>query len=315
MIFSKKGLTLLEILVAVTLFSIMMIFITQMVRMSFRYKKKISRDVKSQREISNTLEVVTQDINGMTTFFDFNKNLEYFYSLKEKKNVSDGNKENPDLFISNPEFDFFGKEQEFKFVTFSLVESTNGEKAYQLIRVHYFLQECRDLKTDKKTQCLLRSIVRFRDDREIINTYVILRGIQSFNFFYYNREEKEWLKEWDVSSYENFQGNASFSKWLPEFIKMDVEWKGKKLYKESHIFPLSYPLLRNQKHQLQRILSFVKNKKKGTVNTKNEPNRGNKDEKDLKSFDRQPPIGIPRASTRVHPFISPPTKRNSDERN
>ena len=253
MIFSKKGLTLLEILVAVTLFSVMMIFITQIVQMSLRHKKKISRDTQSQRQISNTLDIIDQDFNGVTTFFDFNKNLQRIYSLKKEGSSEDEKKLS--FFLINPEFEFSGKEQEVEFATFSLVESVSGEMSHQLIKVRYFLQECGDLKTGEKTQCLLRSIISFEDDREIINKYALLKGVQSFKLFYYDKEQKEWLKEW-----ENNPSDLSSTKWLPDFIRMDIEWKKERTFKESYTFTLSYPLLRNQKHQLQRVLAFIKEK-------------------------------------------------------
>ncbi len=251
MIFSKKGLTLLEILVAITLFSVMMVFIVQIVKMSLRHERKISRDVQSQREISNILEILSQDFTGVTTFFDFNKNLYWLYPLKTREDLI--NPETPagnttkSPFSVDLGFEFVGEKQEIKFVTFSFVESLNEDNPYQLIKVHYFLQECKNLKTDEKTQCLLRSLISFRDDKEIISKYVLLRGVQSFQFSYYSKEKKEWLKVWEDDP----------QKWLPEFVKMDIEWEGEKSYKKSHIFPVSYPLLRNQKYQLEEILIAV----------------------------------------------------------
>ena len=269
MIFSKKGLTLLEMLIAVTLFSLMMVFISQIVKLSLRHKKKISGDVQYQRAISNTLDVVSQDFNGITTFFDFNQNLQQFYPLEldasDEKNSLE-NKKTANSFLINSEFEFLGEEDEIKFATFSFIESINGQTSYQLIKVHYFLQECNDLKTNEKTQCLLRSLVSFRDDQEIINKYILLKGIQSLKFSYYDRQEKEWQRDWEG----NEQSLLSSVKWLPESVRMDVEWEGKKSYKKSYTFPVSYPLLRNQKHQLQRVLSFAWEKGMEKTNSEKE---------------------------------------------
>ena len=268
MIFSKKGMTLIEILVAVTIFSIMMIFITQMIRSSMRYKKKISGDVRFQREISNVLDLFSEDFSGVTEFFDFNKNLQRLYPLNLDNVSSSGNfleeRQDPGLFF-NLSFNFVGKDQSIEMATFSWVEPFEEKGMHQMIKINYFLEDCEDLKTNQISKCLIRSVVNFQNEAEIFNKYVILRDIQSLSFFYYDERQETMLKNWNYNSV-----SLSSSKWLPDQIQINIQWKS---YQESYSFPVSYPLVRNQKNQLARTLDFVNRESKKNNEIKNKNNK------------------------------------------
>ena len=71
----EKGFTLLEILIALALFSVAMVFIMRLVQSSFRQRGKIRKNVERRRTLSNTLDLMKQDFQGAVSFFDMNNNL------------------------------------------------------------------------------------------------------------------------------------------------------------------------------------------------------------------------------------------------
>jgi len=239
---SQKGLTLLEMLVAITLFSLMMVFITQMVKMSGRYRDKISKEATFQRTIINTLDVLSEDFKGVGLFFDWNKNLQILYPLTFSKPPQSKPINKLQSLIYNPEFHFIAEDQEIKMATFSLIE-----QGQQMIRIHYALEGCPNVQTGEKTQCLIRSSVKFQDEDQLVNKHILLMDVHSLQFSYYDGEAEQWFKEWTTAS----------KRQIPERVKMQIEWGLPEKYNKSYTFFLSNSFMRNQANQLQKIMNFV----------------------------------------------------------
>lgn len=252
MIFSKKGFSLVEILVAVGLFSIMMVFITQILRLNLRQKTKIDSFISHQREVSGALDIMSQDFIGANSFFDFHTNLQ------EIHNSLTADKPNPKSsgFIEfSDEFDFLGKENQVEFSSFSFGENKGQGSFYQQVYVRYFVEECTDLKTEEKTPCLTRALLDSQNENEVKRRNILLRQIKSFKLSYYDSNKKEWKREWEAQ-----QKNLEVEHLLPASVKVEIEWGSEKKPKKiSHSFMISHPLVRNQSRQLSDIILAYEN--------------------------------------------------------
>ena len=256
--FSQKGFSLLEILVSVSLFAIMTVFISQLVRMSLKQQNKLEDFAKGQRQISAVTKIMLRDFKNVNLFFDYNKSLSRVYRLKGVE--PSGQRTQAGFQDNSSEFDFVGNKQEVMFPALSLRQRSS----YQQIYIKYFLKDCTDLEEEQVSSCLYRSILDVEDNNKIIEKIVLLRGIKSLEFSYYDTEQKSWKPEWEAhpkdilrklvnSSIVQFGGdnnrnsfNSQQSSVFPVAIKMDIEWEDSKVQKRSYEFPVSYPLFSYQ---------------------------------------------------------------------
>lgn len=257
----KRGFSLLEILVAVGLFSVMLVFISQLARMSMRQYKKIESFVESERVFSGVAKLIFEDLRGANTQFDFNKNLQKMYPVKKREEV---NFNNTNDFIWNDEFSFLGQAQELQFASFSISERLYHQQNI----VRYFLQECKSLKQKTSSLCFIRALLDSQG--EIKKNYVLLREVQSLKFSYYDSKLKKWESQWDrrpsqfektfeVVSVNDEKALKDEQKFFPDFVKLDIEWKEKEDFKKtSHQFFVSHPLASQQSLQLLKILYLQK---------------------------------------------------------
>lgn len=252
----KKGFTLLEILVAITLFAVMTVFLTQLSRLAFRQNKKMSSTFEFNRKTVNVLDILYQDFNGLTIFFDFNRNMNNFFRIKDKylKDKKDTfQTQRQTFFIFNPEFDFVGKSNEIEMTTFSLAESYKGQVSHQLMHVRYFLDKCMDFKTEKETECLIRTVINIEDDKKVKEKYILFRGVESLKFSY--KEKDEWNQDWN-----SHVSDLSFQVLLPLAVRMDIVWSIKdKKNTKSYFFPVTNSIVSLQgREPINALLAFIR---------------------------------------------------------
>ncbi len=237
----KRGMTLLEMLLALSLFAFMFVFIAQTVKQSHRQARKIKRDAQWSASFSNVLDLIRRDFQGAGYFLDINDILRASLPLDpEEKEDSleaslipsrpsglneitgrDRGSQQPvyPVFLS-PYFVFEGGERELEFVSYSF-SSLNSSA--QWLNIRYFLQNCESLEGEGQSDCLMREAKRYwrpgeREKPE--ETLVLLRGIDSLEFSYSDAERdgpfrRKWKKEWKVKSAAPAGSSAPYPQALP----------------------------------------------------------------------------------------------------
>lgn len=268
----RQGMTLLEIIVTMALFAAAFIYISEILRFHLKQQKKISRRIKISRVKENVFEVLKQDLKNALFFYDINSHFPELYPVlldSEEDPLSQPSEEGREpLNIMESQFDFLGEGQKLRFVSFIRIPvSQNSPPHSYVVRVKYFLRDCENLQTRESSRCLARAISRnwidMEDDQDqdVIN---LLAGIKNIEFSYF--DGADWHKEWSFSNRWKMasrkpEGKADL---FPGFVRLEMEWEDKKLFKVSHDFAVSHPFLRFHYPGEISALAFldIKQKKK-----------------------------------------------------
>ena len=267
----SKGMTLLEILLALSLFAFMFIFISQMLRQSYRQARKIKQDIDSKSSLSHILELMRQDFQAVSYQLDLNENLNRNFPIEsplpskeqevwEVEPKKKQNSDQPSIFLS-PYFVFDGKEQEVQFSSYSFSRSTNNPSQTQWIKIHYFIQSCDSLEENSSGSCLFRAVnYSWEPEKpeEPEETLVLLRDLKSLNFFYADTNDilnGEWQDRWLVENQSVVNSPLLFpTSWpFPTAIKMEIEKSDSKL---SFIFPISHFYLKTWNSYTKDFINF-----------------------------------------------------------
>ncbi len=199
---NPSGMTLIELIVAMTLFSFLTIFAGQNLRDTLKKNKKISMEIDSRSKVFQVFQLMRQDIQSVFNHRDldvelFNRSRDkrlLDYIEKEKKETEEIKKANPGLNPSalaqkveeklgkKPEFVaktekittyFKGDKTSLYFTSLSLPQLVVDEKIADLGEISYWLAKCptEDLKEKKEkkasdspdTSCLWRSQTAYLD--------------------------------------------------------------------------------------------------------------------------------------------------------
>lgn len=254
----KQGLTLIEILIALFIFSFTALYISRTVNHLLKRQKKTETHIKDQRSYANILEILRRDLQGVWIHLDMNFYLNRFalseLSEAEGKKTLEGhrlgsfkgNRETltPDDHFINPQFDFFGEEDHLIFTT--LIPSAGDRESEALVKVNYFSKQCVDRETGETASCLIRGVSRHwkdRKDLEYQKNRVLIRGLKNITFAYYHPEKKEWERTWKFLPLwkQGTTRQREKTVLLPPSVRINMEWeKGS----SSHILPVSHPFLR-----------------------------------------------------------------------
>ena len=246
------GLTLLEILLALAVFSFILVFLSRITRYSSKQKEKLSFNIKARNIENNTLDLMRRDFQGVLSFFDFNLVLQGVFPVKEPGREEDNQplgalKEQAPLLRDIAEsgirgFDFIGKPSQMEFPSFTLVSSFQAKARFQLAWIRYGLEDCKPLDRGPPSKCLVRELRDKKDPfgaEEPKERQPLLEGIKSLAFSYYNSTSNDWQDEWEDKDRMLNSEAAPF----PRFVKAEIEWEESEKREGSvYQFPVSQHL-------------------------------------------------------------------------
>ena len=257
----KKGMTLLEMLISVGIFAFMFMFISQLVRQSYRQTKKLKKGVTVSDSLSHSLEILKRDFRGASYFLDTNENLRIQFPiepLKKKRKLENFNTRRTPLkqeekivlpVISSPHFVFQGEDSEVEFSSYSFVSSDLNRSVIQWIKIRYYLAPCVHLEKEGKGNCLFRATSKYwnhNEKGEPEEKLILLRDLSSLEFSYLNGKDvldKNWRNQWNPESVRVQENTFNYPKTypFPLMVKMEIE---KNNHKKEYFFSVSNFYLR-----------------------------------------------------------------------
>lgn len=231
----EKGLTLLELLIAITLMSVLSITTTQMLRKTTVQTKKITAGIDNINHLRAAVNIIKKDVSKAINYRDLNlflyheaqKERNKRYDDRVKKWVDDKNKKDtpsPALTVANlsntfkeemikdigprPEpvtqkkeivyTHFVGDSEKVYFTSSSGVRFRSADKISDLIEVGYLIRTCKSRKyKNRESKCLWRS-VSYNLDGNVTKDgkeSVLIEDIESANFKYLSFEADDIAKE------------------------------------------------------------------------------------------------------------------------
>ena len=258
----NSGLTLVEVLIALFIFSFSSIYISRTINHLLKRQKKVEKEIKIRRGYSNIMEILRQDLRGVLIHFDINFHLNR-WGYSELSKISEQKWEGrvapfEGRNFMNPQFDFFGEENQLTFT--SLIPFAGNRESKQLVKINYFFKQCKNQETGQMASCLIRGVSRHWKDRQDLRDQknrVLIRGLKEGSFSYYHPEKKEWERRWDFLSFwkQSVFRPTQYTTLLPLSVQINMDW-GEKT--SSYILSVSQPFLRTVRPEALSPLVYLK---------------------------------------------------------
>jgi type II secretion system protein J len=178
----QKGFTLLEVLIAVFVLSLMSLLIWQITNNTYRGTEKAGK----YDEVYQYARVAIKRLND-----DLSMAFLAGSTLKGKQ--SDGTVTFETVFDGANE----GDADKINFASLSSVRLIMDERKSDQVEVGYFISQCPEV--EEKINCLMRRESPVIDNKsdEGGESFPIARGIKKFNLEYYDSSKQEWLGSWN----------------------------------------------------------------------------------------------------------------------
>ncbi|MBC6415860.1 MAG: prepilin-type N-terminal cleavage/methylation domain-containing protein [Bdellovibrionales bacterium] len=255
---NSKAFSLLEILVALSIFTFLFLSIVQIVKQTRRHVNKIQGNLQAKDSIYNSLNLIKRDLSSSTYFLDLNQNLKQNFPLEESdlKNPKKPKNLKAPLFLDS-QIAFKGKSQEMEFVSYTFSQKDSFK---QWLRIRYIVESCPD-EIDSPS-CLMRYETPYWNafEREDLkeDKLVVLKNFESLNFSYssdFRLLNSKWEDFWSVEKdFRKLKGVPFFS--LPVRVQMNV--KNKETALETWIFFVSNKYLHEWNPYSKGFTSFSK---------------------------------------------------------
>ena len=252
---NNKGTTLLEVLIALVLFTFIAASLMRMTNTTINYQKKISRNVQDIKWSRNIYQIIRTDIRNAFYATDMNAALHISF-IKQNQTDSNNNKDINKLARENrlsqtqrtqlktelEEFEeqliapylsrtvlfvggFEGQENQLNISSFSTAYNQGEGTSNDQNVITYYVKSCKSREDDKvQTNCLWRKSSPITTQNTVSeeeeNEVVLLENVQNFELLYYSISTNEWLNTWKTGPAEE---NI-----LPAAISIKVEFKDRK---------------------------------------------------------------------------------------
>ena len=243
----NKGMTLLEVLIALTLFTLIFSTLMRITDTTIKYRKKISQNIKETKFSRNVLQVIKKDIRNIFYTQDMNasahilfkkQTIEHSDTDEDEEDTSSQNQQQVQMMeFENREIEPYlsptalisggitGQSNRLLMVSLSNTRTRENIKISDQNIVVYYLNPCKSREKNKEqSTCLWRKSSPFiNQDLENIKNFtefVLLEKVKKFQLSYYDISSNEWLQEWKTDPNEK---NI-----LPSSIRLEIEFENKK---------------------------------------------------------------------------------------
>ena len=241
---SPIGMTLIEILVAMAIMSVLTYYISTTIQSGARTKVRIEKDIRSYGLVRDALRVMEADINRAFNYQDINIKLyneamkEREKRLKEAQAKANEGKTGADVTPPKPiePFEpkeekvltaFFGDEDEVHFTSLNNVRTVADNKESDQMEVGYFMESCRGrLNKKRRSECLWRRVSPIIDDdvKTGGKKTVLLENVKSFRLRYLGRPESSSTEvEWDNGWQSDGNLDAATKGHFPMAVEITLE--------------------------------------------------------------------------------------------
>lgn len=263
---SRKGFTLIEILIAITILATLMAFTAQTVIRSSRDKVRLQGEIDRDSRLTNGLRLMERDINLAFHHRQIISEVEKEVK-KAAKAPPPGTPPNqqpnqapfpPSQPNGGPQpnagapFDDFetkdfpqltqfrGTENSINFTSLSHVRTQKDSQESDQQEVGYSLEGCEDSKEGEASQCLWRRTTPYIDEDVTKGggKVLLLSGVKTLKFRYYGADKLDWVSSWRTDQGGDDATKDKFP--LAVEITLSVEVKGKES-SVATVIPILFP--------------------------------------------------------------------------
>ena len=264
---NKKGMTLLEVIIALSLFAVVAVSLMKMTDTVLKYRKTITEKSKEIKLNRNFTQILKKDLKNIFFIEDLNSKIHIAF-IERKRNpnpvppkepepgtgTTPRAEDQPPENIDTTEYEqtqiypyissqmritggFYGEENSLKISTFSNTRLWSDDKTGEHNEVAYYIKNCQEKKNNKNSsECLWRSSSSVVDENpeesDVQEELVLLERVKKFQISYFNMFKDEWSNEWKTDPTNN--------KNLPAIIRLNIEYENEKskLIKHNIMIPI-----------------------------------------------------------------------------
>lgn len=257
---NKNGMTLLEVVIALILFTFMAISLTRLTNSAIKYRKRVTQNTKITKFSRNVLQIIRKDIRNI--FYTQDMNSVAHISFRKQNPLSDlatpqpQKRENQGKAIRTTEKEIKNKQKKQQLIEFEITQiepymlklstlsggitgtenslrisslsytrNQNNEQTSDQNLIVYYLKPCKSRdKSKEESSCLWRKfstmINQKLSDLKYYDEFVLLEKMKTFQVSYYNMYSNEWKTEWKTGPNDK---NI-----LPSVIRIKIEFENKK---------------------------------------------------------------------------------------
>lgn len=201
---SKKGFTLIEVIISVVILAIISTLTAANIQKSLKFKSKLDQDLADYSAVRDALIIMTQDINEAFHWVDVNQ-------LVDKKMNEDAQKAGKGIPFPSPSplngvaiipseklTAFVGDKESLYLTTLThqrlVVNSLESDQA----KIGYYLKDVKSLHDGKTVKSLIRRESTILDDDVTKGgkETLLLENVKSLAFKYLGGDNKEWVETW-----------------------------------------------------------------------------------------------------------------------
>ncbi|MCC6278595.1 MAG: GspJ family type II secretion system protein [Oligoflexia bacterium] len=201
---NQRGLTLIEVMIAVVIIAIMSALTSVSIQKSTRYKKKIEQDLDDYAGVRDTLIIMTRDINQAFHWHDVTEIIKN-KMINEAKQAG-----KPPPFQTRPDNQptpiptekltaFIGESDSLYFTSLNNARVTTNSPQSDQAKIGYYIKSVKSAANGEPTKALIRRVSPVLDEDVTRGgkESVILEGIKEFKLRYYGgKDEREWQPSW-----------------------------------------------------------------------------------------------------------------------
>ncbi|MFZ3229413.1 MAG: type II secretion system protein GspJ [Pseudobdellovibrio sp.] len=248
---STLGFSLIEVILAISILSTLMIITTQAISRALKAKVKIQHEIDDVSSLRDTMRLIRTDLNLAFHYRDIEKEINDLV-LKPKAPTGPATPTAPtapavarENTREDPETVFSGTEDQMNFVTMNSGRTTANSLQADFIEVGYSLKDCRNLTdTSKSSKCLYRrtQLIIDPDVTKGGTEFVILENVTEFKLRYIGEGKQDYVTTWRTDS----GGDAATKGRYPEVVEVSLSIereidKKKKPYSMQFVIPIHFP--------------------------------------------------------------------------
>lgn len=248
---NSSGFSLIEVILAISILSTLMVISTQALSRALKAKTKIQAEVDDVSALRDTMRLIRTDINLAFHFRDFEKEI-----LDLVNKPATANPATPATPVTptagpqrqterqDPTTEFEGSEEEIHFVTANNGRTTANALQADFIEVGYSVKDCRNLSDgSKSSKCLFRRTQPVLDDKikEGGTESVLLENVTEFKLRYWGEGKQDFVSTWQS------KGNDGATKGrYPEVVEVSLGVtqeidKKKRTFSMQFVVPVHFP--------------------------------------------------------------------------
>lgn len=258
----SQGFTLIEVILAMTILSSMMILVSISISRASKAKVKIQAEVESVSALRDAMRMIRNDINQAYNHYDYELEITEQSKKKPSSPAQPGVPGQPVAPVApiatpatpsirkSPATHFVGEENSINFVTMNNGRMTANDVQADFVEVGYFLKSCQSYlgdggradvqKKSQGSQCLFRRVQKIIDhdvSKGGVDT-MMLDDVTEFSLKYLVEGKLDWVKEWksEKARYNVFPDAVE----VTLGIEKQAEGKQKK-YSIQYVVPIHLP--------------------------------------------------------------------------